>query len=138
MEGKREVGVLVLQGKVTKWGCGRRLGKSGWSLAKGWFLKWGMVEECSSGRIGGVERIPWKRFFQVCTLVSSKDAWVAQLWDQSGEVGHWNPVFTRLNNDWEMEEVEVFFRRLHRQVLRRNNKDVMSKVSLQLSPFTHS
>ena len=77
-------------------------------------------------------------FPSLYSLVSSKDAWVAQLWDQFGEVGHWNPVFTRLNNDWEMEEVEVFFRRLHRQALRRNNKDVMSKVSLQLSPFTHS
>ncbi|RVX12834.1 hypothetical protein CK203_009796 [Vitis vinifera] len=126
--GKGRLVFWCFKGRLRSGVVGRRLGKSGWSLAKGWFLKWGMVEECSSGRIGGVERIPWKRFFQVCTLVSSKDAWVAQLWDQSGEVGHWNPVFTRLNNDWEMEEVEVFFRRLHRQALRRNNKDVMSKL----------
>ena len=53
-------------------------------------------------------------------------SWVAQLWDRSGEVGTWNLVFTRLNNDWEMKEVEVFFKRLYGQVLRRDNEDVMS------------
>ena len=79
-----------------------------------------------------------KAFPSLYSLASSRDAWVAQLWDQSRELGHWNPIFTRLNNDWEMEEVEVFFRRLHIQALRMDNKDVMSKVSLQLSPFTHS
>ena len=99
MERKREVDVLVLQGKATEWGFGRQLGMSGWSLAEGWLLRWGMVEECGFGRIGGVERIPWKRLFQAFTLVCSRDSWVAQLWDRSGEVGTWNPVFTRLNND---------------------------------------
>ena len=28
-----------------------------------------MVEECGSGRTGGVERIPWNRLFQACTLL---------------------------------------------------------------------
>ena len=59
-------------------------------------------------------------------LASSKDAWVAQLWDQSRNLGYWNPVFTRLNNDWEMEEVESFFSRLHGHALRRGIEDVMS------------
>ena len=36
-----------------------------------------------------------------------------------------NPVFTRLNNDWEMEEVETFFSRLHGHALRRGDEDVM-------------
>ncbi|RVW87765.1 hypothetical protein CK203_043983 [Vitis vinifera] len=49
----------------------RRLGMGGWSLARVWFLRWGMVEECGSGRIGGVERIPWKTLFQACILLSS-------------------------------------------------------------------
>ena len=40
-------------------------------------------------------------------------------------MGHWNLVFTRLNNDWEMEEVETFFSRLHGHVLRRGDEDVM-------------
>ncbi|RVX19322.1 hypothetical protein CK203_008556 [Vitis vinifera] len=51
---------------------------------------------------------------------------VAQLWEQTGEVGHWNPVFTRLNKDWEMRELKAFFRGLHEQVLRRDDEDVMS------------
>ena len=59
----------VLQGRVMEWGFGRRLGTGGWSLAKGWLLRWGIVEECGFGKIGGVERILWKRFFQVCTLL---------------------------------------------------------------------
>ena len=58
-------------------------------------------------------------------LASSKDAWVAQLWDRSGNLGYWNPVFTRLNNDWEMEEVETFFSRLHGHALRRGDENVM-------------
>ena len=38
-------------------------------------------------------------FPSLYSLASSRDAWVAQLWDESGELGHWNLVFTRLNND---------------------------------------
>ena len=41
-------------------------------------------------------------------------------------MGHWNPVFTRLNKDWEMRELKAFFRGLHKQVLRRDDEDVMS------------
>ncbi|RVW72345.1 putative mitochondrial protein [Vitis vinifera] len=64
-------------------------------------------------------------FPRLYNLAFSKDVWVAQLWDQSGNLGCWNPVFTRLNNDWEMEEVETFFRRLHGHALRRGIEDVM-------------
>ena len=67
MERKREDGVLVLQRKVMEWVFGRPSRMGGWNLAKGWLLDYGMVEECVSGRIGGVEMIPWKRLFQACT-----------------------------------------------------------------------
>ncbi|RVW36589.1 hypothetical protein CK203_072861 [Vitis vinifera] len=98
--------------EIMEWGFGRRLGMGGWSLAKGWLLRWG-----------------W-------------DAWVTQLWDQSGNLGHWNPVFTRLNNDREMEEVETFFNRLHGHALRRVMRmsclvGFQRKVSLQLSLSSH-
>ncbi|RVX00231.1 hypothetical protein CK203_026685 [Vitis vinifera] len=85
-----------------------------------------MVEECVFGRIGGVERILWKSFSKIVLSCLLKDAWVAQLWDQFGNLGYWNPVFTRLNNDWEMEEVETFFSRLHGHALRRGIEDVIS------------
>ena len=58
MERKRDVGVLVLQRRVMEWTFGRPSGMDGRSLAKGWLLRWGMVEECSFGKTIGVERIP--------------------------------------------------------------------------------
>ncbi|RVW72705.1 hypothetical protein CK203_056739 [Vitis vinifera] len=41
-------------------------------------------------------------------LVVSKDAWVADCWDSTGEEGGWNPCFLRPFNDWEMEECSLF------------------------------
>ena len=64
-------------------------------------------------------------FPSLYSLASCRDAWVAQLWDQSGNLGHWNPLFTRLNNDWEMEEVETSFSRLHDHALRKGDENVM-------------
>ncbi|RVW69251.1 hypothetical protein CK203_061382 [Vitis vinifera] len=71
MEKKWEIGVLVLQGKVAELGFGRRLAMGGWmEFSKRVALRWGMVEECGSKRIGGAKRIPWKSLFQTCTLLS--------------------------------------------------------------------
>ncbi|RVX04487.1 hypothetical protein CK203_018465 [Vitis vinifera] len=39
-------------------------------------------------------------------LVVNKDQWVCDAWEEEGEVGSWNPLFSRHFNDWEMEEVE--------------------------------
>ena len=98
----------------------------GWSLEKRVAFK-----------VGGGRRVRfWKdrgcgedyleeAFPSLYSLASSRDAWVAQLWDQFGNLGHWNPIFTRLNNDWEMEDVETFFSRLHGHALRRGDEDVM-------------
>ncbi|RVW54429.1 hypothetical protein CK203_068460 [Vitis vinifera] len=41
-------------------------------------------------------------------LAVSKDAWVADYWDSTGEEGEWTPRFLRPFNDWEMEKVERF------------------------------
>ena len=41
-------------------------------------------------------------------LVASKEAWVVEVWDASGEEGSWNPCLSRPFNDWEMEIVERF------------------------------
>ncbi|RVW82582.1 hypothetical protein CK203_047098 [Vitis vinifera] len=44
--------------------------RNGWmEFSKRVAFKVGMVEECGFGRIGGVERILWKRLFQVCALL---------------------------------------------------------------------
>ena len=59
-------------------------------------------------------------------LASFREAWVALLWDGTREVGHWNLVFTRHNDDWEIKDVEALFRKLNGQVLRRDDEDVMN------------
>ena len=42
-------------------------------------------------------------------ITSFKDAWVVDIWD----AGSWGPRFIRQFNDWELEEVDAFFGRLH-------------------------
>ena len=41
-------------------------------------------------------------------------------------MGSWNPHFSRYFNDWELEEVEGLFRKLHPLVMRREVEDVLS------------
>ena len=45
-------------------------------------------------------------FPSLYALVASKEAWLVDLWDSSGEEGGWSPRFSRPFNDWEVEEVE--------------------------------
>ena len=47
-------------------------------------------------------------FPSLYALVTSKEAWVAEVWDATGEDRGWNPRFSRRFNDWEMEMVERF------------------------------
>ncbi|RVW75087.1 hypothetical protein CK203_057898 [Vitis vinifera] len=47
-------------------------------------------------------------FPSLYALVTSKEAWVVEVWDATGEDGGWNPRFSRRFNDWEMEMVERF------------------------------
>ena len=51
-------------------------------------------------------------FPDLFSIASSKDARVADSWDG----GSWNPRFIRQLNDWELEEVEIFFERLYDHV----------------------
>ena len=59
-------------------------------------------------------------------LAVNKDEWVSDAWEGSGELGCWNPHFSRHFNDWELEEVEGLFRKLQPLVVRREVKDVLS------------
>ena len=42
-------------------------------------------------------------------LAVNKDERVFDAWEEGGEVGSWNPLFSKHFNDWEMEEVEGLF-----------------------------
>ena len=46
-------------------------------------------------------------------ITSSKDAWVVDVWDG----GSWGPRFIRQFNDWELEDIDAFFGRLHNYVI---------------------
>ena len=45
-------------------------------------------------------------FPSLYAFASSKEAWVKEFWDSSGEEGVWSPRFSKPFNDWEVEEVE--------------------------------
>ena len=48
-------------------------------------------------------------FPSLFALVASKEAWVADVWDDMGQGGHWNRHFIRPLNDWELNDVNDFF-----------------------------
>ncbi|RVW26432.1 hypothetical protein CK203_086154 [Vitis vinifera] len=48
-------------------------------------------------------------FLDFFSIASSKDAWVVDVWDG----GSWNPRFIRRLNNWELEEIDFFFGKLH-------------------------
>ena len=58
-------------------------------------------------------------FPNLLSIASSKDALVANAWDG----GRWNPRFIRQLNDWELEEVDNFFKRPHDHHLSTNFED---------------
>ncbi|RVW48810.1 hypothetical protein CK203_104318 [Vitis vinifera] len=51
-------------------------------------------------------------FPSLFALSAEKEAWVADVWDPLAE-GGWSPCFSRVLNDWEVEEVERFLEHLH-------------------------
>ncbi|RVW50850.1 hypothetical protein CK203_101810 [Vitis vinifera] len=92
----------VIVGKYgeEKGGCCSNASREGYGM--------GLWKAIKNGWMEFSNMVAFKAFPSLYSLASSRDAWVAQLWDQSRELGHWNPIFTRLNNDWGMEEVEAF------------------------------
>ena len=44
-------------------------------------------------------------------MAVNKEALVVDLWNPDGEEGGWSPHFSRYFNDWELEEVPLFFAR---------------------------
>ncbi|RVW56144.1 hypothetical protein CK203_080825 [Vitis vinifera] len=56
-------------------------------------------------------------------IASSKEAWVADLWNQSNVSGCWTPSFSRHLNHWEIEIVEWFPSRLQDKVVYGGGED---------------
>ncbi|KAL6331818.1 hypothetical protein AAG906_020162 [Vitis piasezkii] len=82
----RKEGALMQNKVVFSVGNGRRV--------KFWKdIWWGNFALCNS-------------FPSLYAIASSKEAWVEEFWDTSGEEGVWSPRFSRPFNDWEVEEVE--------------------------------
>ncbi|RVW55322.1 hypothetical protein CK203_089055 [Vitis vinifera] len=63
---------------------------------------------------------------------SSKDARVADAWDG----GSWNPRFIRQLNDWELEEVDIFFERLYDHAIFMDTEDSVEWVDTKSSIFS--
>ena len=85
-----------------------------------------MVGGCSFGRIpGAVGRRCVMLSPTLFNLVAHKDIRVAEVWDSSGEDGGWSPVFLRLFNDWEMDEVERFLLFLQNRKIRPFQEDYL-------------
>ena len=64
-------------------------------------------------------------FPELFSITINKEAWLDQLWEQAGETGCWNPIFTRQINDWELGEVKGLLRRLQGHVISGGVADVI-------------
>ena len=71
-------------------------------------------------------------FSNFFSITSSKDVWVADAWDG----GSWNPRFIRQLNDWELEEVDNFFERLHDHSLSMDSEDSVEWVDIKSDIFS--
>ena len=86
-------------------------------------MDWELVDTRISFSVGNGRRVrfwrdrwcgdsPLCEFFpSLFALPIEKEAWVAEAWDPlaEGGWGGWNPCFSRALNDWEVEEVEIFW-----------------------------
>ena len=57
--------------------------------------------------------------------------WAAEVW----EGGSLNLRFIRLFDDWWLEEVEVFFQRLHEQIIRREMEDYLVWLNMKSNNY---
>ena len=60
-------------------------------------------------------------FLDLFVIPSFKDAWVVDVWED----GSWNPRFFRQLNDWELEEADNFFGRLHDHSLSLDSENIL-------------
>ena len=48
-------------------------------------------------------------FPSLFAISSSKEAWVTDIWREARDGGHWDPIFFRNLNDWEVRRLLAFF-----------------------------
>lgn len=59
------------------------------------------------------------------SVASIKDAWVAEMWEQIEEGGCWSMRFVKQIHDWELGNLEAFFKKLQAQLICNGLKDEM-------------
>ena len=62
-------------------------------------------------------------FPSLFTISSSKEAWVADVWNLDGDGDGWTPLFSRAFNDWELELVEHFLQKIQAFKVHRDAED---------------
>ena len=67
-------------------------------------------------------------------IASFKDVWVVDVWDG----GSWGPRFIEQFNDWELEEVNALFRRLHSYSFGSGTFDTMVWLKIKDGDFQFS
>ena len=66
-----------------------------------------------------------------------KEVWVANIWDPLAERdrGGWNPCFTRVFNDWEVEKTERFLERIHGKKVLGDVEDMVFWIKTKSGKF---
>ncbi|RVW42437.1 hypothetical protein CK203_070800 [Vitis vinifera] len=79
---------------------------AGWE--GGVLMKGGKVQ----GELWKTIRRGWIEFQARTKFEVRGDAWMVQFWDEVGGVGHWSPCFFRNVQDWEVDMVEDFLKKI--------------------------
>ena len=75
-------------------------------------------------------------FPSLVALATSKDVWVADVWNFEGERGGWAICFSRSFNDWEVERVECFLLKIQAKRVNRDEEDRMLWMPLRCGKFS--
>lgn len=65
------------------------------------------------------------KFWVLFSIAIDIEAWVDQAWEQAGENGCRNLMFSRQFNDWELSDVEGLFTRLQEHEVREGVEDFL-------------
>ena len=119
-------------------------------LWKGIRMDWDFVGSRISFLVGNGRRVRFWRdrwcgdsllcvsFPSLFALIEDKKTWMADIWEPlvEGGWGGWNPCFSRSLNDWEVDEVESFLRRLHGKKVCDDVEDVVFWTETKSGKFS--